>query len=75
MSDEPPLIEHIRDEQRPSKALWWVLWAIVVLLWVWYLTFFEFDWPAIALGAGTMGVLITWSAEMTGNKVPNSWRR
>jgi hypothetical protein len=72
---EPPLIDHIPNEQRPSKALWWVLWAAVILLWVWYLYFFEFDWPAIAIGGFTMGVLITWSVEMTGNKVPGSWRR
>lgn len=72
---EPPTIEHNPHEKRQTNAIWWVLWPIVAALWVGYLSFFEFDWPAIALGAGTMGVLVTWAMEMTGNKVPDSWRR
>lgn len=72
---EPPTIEHNPHEKRQTNGIWWLLWLFVVLLWVWYLYFFEFDWPAIALGAFTMGVLATWAIDITGNKVPDSWRR
>jgi uncharacterized membrane protein YoaK (UPF0700 family) len=75
VNDERPAIEHNPYERRPTNTIWWVLWLIVAALWVWYLSFFEFDWPAIALGGFTMGVLVSWSVDITGNKVPDSWRR
>lgn len=74
--NEPPkdFIEHIPGEKRPTNAIWWVLWPAVALLWVWYLAFYDFDWPSIAIGGLTMGVLVSWAIEVTGNKVPESWR-
>lgn len=67
-------IDHDPDEKRPTNRIWWAAWAIVALLWVWYLYFFDPDWPSIGVGAFTMGILATWAIEITGNKVPDSWR-
>lgn len=74
MNREPPIIDHNEHEKRPTNAIWWVIWPIVALQWVGYLYFREFDWWSIALGAGTGLVLATWAIEITGNKVPDSWR-
>ncbi len=71
----PPLIEHNPHEKRQSNAIWWFWWPALAVLWTGYLIFFEFDWPSIAIGGLTMGILVTWSMEMTGGKVPDSWRR
>jgi hypothetical protein len=72
--DDARLIEHNPHEKRPTNAIWWILWPSVALLWVWYLSFYDFDWPAVAIGGFTMFVLSTWAIEVTGNKVPDSWR-
>lgn len=72
---EPPVIEHNPHEKRQGNGIWWFWWIALVLLWAGYLAFFEFDWPSIAIGGLTMGILVTWAVEMTGNKVPDSWRR
>jgi hypothetical protein len=55
-------------------GLWWSGWAIIALLWVgeWYSN--ELNWRSIALGIITGGGLATWAAEITGNKIPESWR-
>jgi len=73
--DEPPVIDHNPHEKRQTMAIWWVAWPAVVLLWVWYLYFYEFDWPSVAIGGVTMGVLVIWGMEITGNEVPESWRK
>lgn len=72
---EPPLIEHNPHEKRPTNAIWWFMWPAIALLWAWYLYFYEFDWPSVAIGGLTMGVLVIWGTEITGNKVPESWRK
>ena len=72
---EPPTIEHNPHEKRQTNGIWWLLWLLVVLLWVGYLTLFTFDWMSVVVGAFTMGVLVSWSVDVTGNKVPDSWRR
>lgn len=75
MSDEPPLIEHNPHEKRQSNAIWWV-WAILLpLIWAGYLLYIDIDWPSVALGGVSIGVLASWAIEVTGNKVPDSWRR
>jgi prepilin signal peptidase PulO-like enzyme (type II secretory pathway) len=63
-------IEHDPNERRQTNTIWWVIWPIVGLLWAWYLYFFEFSWPALALGILSGGVLATWAIEVTGNKTP-----
>lgn len=72
---DPPRIDHNPHEKRQTNTIWWILWPAVALLWAWYLYFYEFDWPSIAIGGLTMGVLATWAIEITGNKVPDSWRK
>lgn len=47
---------------------------IVALLWAWAWYFRTFDWEMIALGGFTGMVLATWAIEITGNKIPDSWR-
>lgn len=74
MNDEPKTIEHIPHERRLGNGIWWVLWPMIGLLWLgtWY--FWGFNWHQLLLGVGTGGVLATWAIEITGNKVPDSWR-
>jgi hypothetical protein len=55
--------------------MWWMLWAMVTFFWV--VTYFEGDvnWTMVSLGAVSMGVLVLWAMEMTGNKLPGSFSR
>lgn len=71
---EPPIIDHIPNEKRAGNGIWWVIWPLVAVGWIGTGYFFGFDWHQIALGAFTGGVLATWAIEITGNKVPDSWR-
>lgn len=72
--EEPPIIDHIPDEKRPTNTVWWVAWIGVALLWIWYLHFFEFSWVPIAIGGVTGMILASWAVDITGNKTPESWR-
>lgn len=73
---EPPrdYIEHDPDEKRPGNGIWWIVWPAIALGWVGFVYFDMIDWPSAAIGGLTMGVLATWAIEVTGNKVPASWR-
>lgn len=77
MSDDkdPPLIDHNPHEKRQTNAIWWVLWPAVALLWVAGFYFEFLDRTSILLGLGTGAMLATWAIEITGNKVPESWRK
>lgn len=66
-------IDHNAHEKRPSNGVWWGAWIVVVIGWVWYLNYREFDRDAIALGAITGIVLTLWSLEMKGDNEPPSW--
>lgn len=71
-------IDHEPNERRPGWTIWWVAWGIVVALWAVQFArhgLASFDWDQIALGGLTVGVLVIWATEITGNKVPESWRR
>lgn len=68
-------IEHNPHEKRPTNAIWWVLWPIIGLSWVGYFWFRDADLWSLALGGFTGMMLATWAIEITGNKVPDSWRR
>ena len=74
MNREPPIIDHNENEKRPTNTIWWVIWPIVALGWLGTGYSFGFDWHQIALGVFTGLVLATWAIEITGNKVPDSWR-
>lgn len=34
----------------------------------------QISWPSFLGGVGFGGVLVAWAIEITGNKVPDSWR-
>lgn len=68
-------IDHNPHEKRPSNGVWWGAWTVVVIGWVWYLNYREFDRDAIALGALTGIVLTLWSLEMNGDNEPPSWMK
>lgn len=65
-SDEPPV------DRTPGPWKWAAV--VLVLLWAWYFYFMPFAWHGIALGFITGGVFTAWVIEITGNKVPTSWR-
>lgn len=67
-------IEHNPNEKRPTNTIWWVAWGLVVFSWIGYFYFNEPDWWPIALGGFSGLVLASWAIEITGNKVPDSWR-
>lgn len=69
-------IDHEPGEKRPGNGIWWFLWLVALpLVWAGYLYFHGLDLWSIAVGGATGGILASWAIEITGNKVPNSWRR
>lgn len=72
--NEPPTIEHIPNEKRPTNAVWWILWPVIAFGWIVFYVNDMIDWRSVALGGATLGVLATWAIEVTGNRVPDSWR-
>lgn len=67
-------IDHDPNEFGDKSAGWWSTWAVVTALWVGYLFFNTPNWLAIALGLGTGCLLTSWAMDMTGGRVPQSWR-
>ncbi|RAS13557.1 hypothetical protein [Ensifer adhaerens] len=51
-------------------------WVLLVMLTTVALNVYtgEISWPSFIGGVGVGGVLIAWAIEITGNKVPDSWR-
>lgn len=70
-------IDHDPHEPKLDRStrIYWIAWSVVALLWIaqWYAG--GIVWDQIMLGIGTGGVLTAWAIEITGNKVPDSWRR
>ncbi|OCP36732.1 hypothetical protein BC360_05080 [Ensifer sp. LC163] len=69
-------IDHDPDEPKIDRGPgpWRWVFPILAVGWAGYLHAFTFDWTSIALGAGTGAVIMAWAIEITGNKVPESWR-
>lgn len=67
-------IDHNPHERRETNGIWWVLWPIVILGWISSFWFGLIQWHSVALGAFSGLVLATWAIEITGNKIPDSWR-
>lgn len=67
-------IDHDPNEFADKRAGWWSTWLVVALAWAGYLYFHPFDWWSIAIGGLTVGVLAAWAIDVTGGKVPDSWR-
>lgn len=74
MKREPITIDHNPHEKRMTNGIWWIVWAIVAIGWTLNLYAEPVAWRWLALGVFTGGVLATWAIEITGDKVPDSWR-
>lgn len=75
MLNEPPIIDHNPHEHRPSKWFWWGIAAMVVFLWIGYLSYNDPDWWALAIGGGTAALIVHWSYDLNGGiQTPPSWR-
>ena len=53
--------------------MWWLLWALVALMWI--VTYFvgDVNWTMVGLGGFTMSVVIWWAIDMSGGIVWASW--
>lgn len=71
-----PAIDHDPNEppRDRSKSPWPFAAIGLVLLWAWYAYFMQADWISIGLGFGTGIVFASWAVDVTGNRVPASWR-
>lgn len=71
---EPPTIEHNPHEKRQPWWLWWAAFVPVAILWLLQMRH-GFEWGQIMLGLGTGAMIAAWAFDLTGGKVPSSWRR
>lgn len=67
-------IDHDPNEFSDKRGTWWPAWLMVALSWAGYLAYHPFDWWSLSLGGFTVGLLVAWSIDVTGGKVPESWR-
>jgi hypothetical protein len=67
-------IDHDPNEFKDKRAGWPSTWLVVALGWAGYLYFHPFDWWSIAIGGGTGAIVVAWAMDLTGGKVPASWR-
>lgn len=72
----PTQIEHDADEppRDTSKSPWFAAGVLMVLLWSGYLYLHEFVWQPIGLGFLSGMLLACWAIDVSGNKLPKSWR-
>lgn len=70
-------IDHDPEEQKPDRGPgpWRIVFPIIAVGWAGSLYFGMVQWHSVALGIGTGCVLTAWAIEVTGNKIPASWRR
>lgn len=70
-------IEHDPNEPKidRSRGPWLSTLAILGVGWAGSLYFGLINWHSAALGLATGGVLAGWAIEVSGNKMPESWRR
>lgn len=64
--NEPPV------DRTPGPWRW--VMAILIVGWAGYLYSFPVDWRSIALGVLTGAAIVAWAVDITGNKIPASWR-
>jgi hypothetical protein len=68
-------IDHDETEFADKRAGWPSTWFIVALIVGLNLYLFPFDWRSAAMG-GLVGLMLAaWAIDVTGGKVPESWRR
>jgi hypothetical protein len=72
----PPVIEHDPNEpKKPYRPVSWLLiWPLVAFGWWGLLSTRSVDLITVIGAMGTGALLATWAIEITGNKVPDSWR-
>jgi len=70
-------INHDPNEPKIDRSdfPWWAGWVMLGFLWFGFLYFRLFEFYSLMLGIGTGGMLACWAIEITGNKVPDSWRK
>lgn len=73
----PPTIDHDPDEPPIDRGPGPWRWVFPVIIAIFFLNVFtrDMDWTSLALGFGAGGVFAAWVIEITGNKVPDSWRK
>ncbi|WP_273773288.1 hypothetical protein [Brucella intermedia] len=70
-------IEHDPNEPKIDRSMkiYWIAGGLLSLAWLHQLVFEVPDWGQLLLGIGTGCVLAAWAIEISGDKVPESWRR
>jgi hypothetical protein len=70
-------IEHNPNEPPVDREPGPWRWVIPIIAVLWVGAFFApwFNWLSVALGLMTGVVVTAWVIEITGNKVPESWRK
>jgi formate/nitrite transporter FocA (FNT family) len=68
-------IDHDPNEFADKRAGWPSTWLVVGIAWVgsWYFDMIK-DWHSVLLGGLTGAILAAWAIDVTGGKVPDSWR-
>lgn len=67
-------IDHDPDEFTDKRAGWPSTWVVLALVWAGNAYFLPIDWRSVALGVMTGCVLVAWAMDLTGGKIPASWR-
>lgn len=77
MFDPQKTIEHDPEEppRDTSKAPWTLLACILAFVWIVTLSIEGVEWRSLLLGGFTAMIFTLWAIDVTGNKVPASWRR
>lgn len=71
-------IDHDPNEftARKTAGIWWGCAALLAFVWATTLYLGKaIDWRSAGLGALTFGLILSWAYDITGGKVPASWRR
>lgn len=69
-------IDHDPEEPNIDRGPgpWKIAVPVVVLMWALNLYSRPIDWVSVGLGLVTGIVFIAWMIDITGNKIPDSWR-
>lgn len=70
----PPTIDHDDTDLADKRAGWPSGFVMVALIWAANLYFYPLDWRSAGLGALTGLLFAAWAIDVTGGKVPKSWR-
>lgn len=74
-SDRPMKeIDHDPQEFSDKRAGWPSTFVVLVVGWAGYLYFHPFDWWSVAIGGASGALIVAWAMDITGGKIPMSWR-